>query len=167
MTIKNINALVGKFINTMWMRVCTVIVILFLFWILPSSISGQLITDDAKYVQEAQKYYEEGMSLYNKQQFSDAITWFEKSSQKGNQQAKEMLVISKQAESQEWYEKGMGYYNNRQFRDAAFWLEKSADRGNLKAQEMLDYENGQKPSTYHISFETTLQWKANYERGGY
>ncbi len=182
MTIQNINALVGKFINTRWMRVCTVIGILFIFWILPSitehkskiSIIENLTDDEkqaldkqAKQAQEAQTYYENGMSLYNKHQFSDAITWFEQSANRGHPNAQEMLVKAKQAEAQEWYEEGMKYYNNRQFYQAAIWLESSADRGNLKAQEMLDYEDGKKPSTRNISFETTLQWKANYERGGY
>lgn len=68
-------------------------------------------------------------------------------------------------QAQEWYNTGMQYYNERKFRDAAYWLEKSADAGNPDAQYMLDYEKGRKPDSSHISFEATLQWKANYERG--
>ena len=76
-----------------------------------------------------------------------------------------LVAIQNSIQAREWYNTGMNYFNKRDFHSAAHYLEKSADAGNSDAQDMLDYEHGRKPDTSHISFETTLQWKANYERG--
>ena len=61
------------------------------------------------------------------------------------------------------YNEGLKHYKAGQFKRAAELLEEAADLGNEQAQDMLQYSNGKKPDTSHISFEQTLQWQAQYE----
>lgn len=95
----------------------------------------QILTVTTNTQSEADKWLQEGRSLYLAKDFEEAVKWFCKAAEHGNAEAQNFLGVC--------YSNGEGVTKNPT--DAAIWHRKAAEQGFAKAQYNLGlcYESGE------------------------
>lgn len=79
--------------------------------------------------QTADEYYKKAKSYYDRNDYANAMVWFEKSANLGDADAQNYLGL--------FYEEGLGTGIN--YIKAAEWYQKAADQGNAEGQNNLAY----------------------------